>query len=123
MKVRNKGMTYYINPIWFYLMNVSDWMHLLFLILGFFTIFFGVVAIILYLCVDNDKECIHMWLILIAAGVVATFIGAVIPSKSTCIEMMIASQVTKENVDASREEIYSIIDYVTDKLNSRESEE
>lgn len=115
-------MTYYINPIWFYLMNVSDWMHLLFLILGFFTIFFGVVAMLCYFCVDNGKEYIHMWLILIAAGVVATFIGAVIPSKSTCIEMMIASQVTHENASGTREEIYQIIDYVADKMNG-ESEE
>lgn len=116
-------MTYYINPVWFYLMNVSDWMHLLFLILGFFAIIFGVIATLLYLCVDNDKECIHMWLILIVAGIVATFISAIIPSKETCIEMMIASQVTHENVDASREEIYDIIDYVTYKMSGKESEE
>lgn len=115
-------MTYYINPIWFYLMNVSDWIHWLFLVLGFFTVVFGAVGVLCQLY-DYNKECIHMWLILIVAGVVATFIGAIIPSKSTCIEMMIASQVTKENASGTREEVYQIIDYVTDKLNRVESEE
>lgn len=115
-------MTYYINPVWFYLMNVSDWMHLLFLIFGFFTIFFGGSALILYFCVDDGKEYIHKWMIVIAAGVVTTFIGAIIPSKETCIEMMIASQVTHENASGMREEIYQIIDYVTEKMNGKESE-
>lgn len=115
-------MTYYINPIWFYLMNVSDLVHWLLLTFGIFTILFGVVGLFAYLVGDNDRKCISMLTSLIVAGFVATFIGALVPSKSTCIEVMIASQVTRENVDASREEIYNIIDYVADKMNGKSEE-
>lgn len=48
------------------------------------------------------------------------FIGILVPSKETCIEMMVASQVTHENVMATKEEIYEIIDYVTAKVKVEE---
>lgn len=38
-------MTYYINSIWFYLMNVLDLVHWLFPILGTFAILFGAVGL------------------------------------------------------------------------------
>jgi len=36
---------------------------------------------------------------------------------------MVASQVTHEKVTATKEEIYEIVDYVTDKVNGEEEEE
>ena len=38
----------------------------------------------------------------------------------TIYKMMIASQVTHENVAATKEEIYELIDYVTDKVRGEE---
>ena len=120
-------MTYYINPIWFYLMNLSDWLHFLFLFFGFTLVIIGITSVIVVYtdCFIEDterKDRMKLPKMLIAAGIVSAFIAAFIPSEKTCVEMMIASQVTKENVSGTREEIYQIIDYVTDKLNGEEVE-
>jgi hypothetical protein len=48
--------------------------------------------------------------------VVSTFIAVLIPSKQTCIEMMIADKVTYESVDAGIDAVKEAADYVCDKI-------
>ena len=121
-------MTYYINPIWFYLVGVSTGLKIfLYLAGGFLTIVFGIV---LASCIFEDWDITNMdedeiksskiLRKLIMTGIILIFIGILVPSKGTCIEMMIASQVTHENVTATKEEIYEIIDYVTYKVKGEE---
>lgn len=125
-------MTYYINPIFFYLMNVSARLQILFVIIG------AVIAVATTIitsvwaidnCVDiadmddDEKKIIETSKKIIVTGILLLFIGILIPSKETCIEMMIASQVTHENVSTAKEEIYKIIDYITDKVNGDDRKE
>jgi hypothetical protein len=49
-------------------------------------------------------------------GLITVMISIFLPDKETCIEMMVASQITHENVEATKEEVYEIIDYITDKI-------
>lgn len=125
-------MTYYINPIWFYLMNVSDTLQFTLMVIGYVMLIGGAVAIPMYIfeeCVniaqldDEDKKCVGMLVKVVVCGITLFVISAFLPSKETCIEMMIASQVTQENVSDTKEEIYQIVDYVTDKIYEEESEE
>lgn len=44
------------------------------------------------------------------------FISLVIPSKETSVEMIVASKVTTESIQATKEEIYNIIDYTVEKI-------
>ena len=127
-------MTYYINPIWFYLMNVSTGIKILLCILGGAILFTLFIAIPIWLSDrcgtlnykemdDDEKTTLKLFKKFIIVGFVLLFIGILTPSKETCIEMMIASQITHENVSATKEEIYEIIDYITDKVYGEESEE
>lgn len=118
-------MTYYIHPIWFYLMNISTGIKMFLWILGGVILGVCVIAFISWIsdeCVDftdledDEKKTIKIFKKIIIAGIISLFIGILVPSKEACIEMMIASQVTHENVTATKEEIYEIVDYVTDKV-------
>ena len=118
-------MTYYINPIWFYLINVSTGMKLFLIILGAVSLLVSAFACITYAvddCIDitdledGEKKILKLLKKVIITSFIVLFIGILVPSKETCIEMMIASQVTQENVTATKEEIYEIVDYVTDKM-------
>lgn len=66
---------------------------------------------------EDEKKTFKLFKKIIIASFISLFIGILTPSKETCIEMMIASQVTHENVAATKEEIYEIVDYITDKVN------
>lgn len=117
-------MTYYINPIWFYLMNVSNGIKIFLCVLG---VLLSIVSLIAFMACtididitdlkDEEKKIFNLFKKIIIASIISISIGILIPSKETCVEMMIASQVTHENVAATKEEIYEIVDYITDKVN------
>lgn len=122
-------MTYYINPIWFYLMNVSTGIKAFLLVSGAVSLITSIFVLISYMvdeCVDianlddDEKKIFKLFKKIVIVSIISLFIGFLVPSKKTCIEMMIASQVTHENVAATKEEIYEIVDYVTDKVNGED---
>lgn len=122
-------MTYYINPIWFYLMNVSEGMKIFLCGLGFVSLVITAFAIMIWTIErdvditnleENEKKIFKLFKNIIIASIISLFIGIIVPTKETCIEMMIAGQVTHENVTATKEEIYEIVDYITDKVKGEE---
>lgn len=122
-------MTYYINPIWFYLMNISTGTKTILYILGGALLAICVFGFLLWVAEnlvdltdldDDEKKIVKVFRKILIAGIISLFIGILVPSKEACVEMMIASQVTHENVTATKEEIYEIIDYVTDKVKEEE---
>ena len=114
-------MSYYINPIWFYLCNVCDSIRITFLLIGGVSFFFSTVgSVVAYFDgfeVDMSKELKTCKKVCVISGIVL-FLGLLTPSKQTCMEMMIASLVTHENVTEVKSEVYEIVDYVVDKLDS-----
>ena len=124
-------MTYYINPMWFYLINVANTLQILLLVIGLVLIVVTIIVAPVWFFTndvditdmnDNEKIIIKIAKKAVITGAIATFIGLLIPPKQTCVEMMIASQVTHENVSTTKEEIYKIIDYITDKVNGEKKE-
>ena len=123
-------MTYYINPIWFYLMSVLTEMKNFLYVLGLITLTVSILLFLAWLADkgtlnykkmdDDEKATFKLFKKIIVASVIALFIGILVPSKETCIEMMVASQVTHENVSTTKEEIYEIVDYITDKVKGEE---
>lgn len=69
---------------------------------------------------DDEKKIAKLFKTIIITSFISILVGVFIPSKETYIEMMIASQVTHENVAATKEEIYELVDYVTEKVRSDE---
>ena len=120
-------MTYYINPIWFYLISISEGMKIFLCVLGGISL---IVSTVIGICWaldvdltdldDSEKKTFKLFKRIIIASIISLSIGILVPSKKVCIEMMIASQVTHENITATKEEIYEIVDYITDKVKSEE---
>ena len=115
-------MDYYINPIWFYLMDISDCLNYVSAICAI--LFIGVAA--LWCCIemdmdddeDEEKRTVRSKRKKFLLGGIIFFILAILcPSEKTCLRMMVASQCTKENVTNVKEEVYDIVDYIDEKLN------
>jgi len=116
-------MNYYINPIWFYLMQVSTCAHAMFFILA---IIFAIISIIstkfISECFDLDSDYDEKLMAsrckkFMIAAIISIVLSSLSPCEETCIRMIVASQVTKENVTNVKEDIIDIIDYIDDKLN------
>lgn len=122
---------YIINPIYFYLANIAD-------VVGSILLLFSLIAIVLIglICMfwgldnavdifnmdDDEKATFKKFKKFMAISLIFLSIGIAIPSKRTCIEMLIASNVTYENVSETKEEVYEFIDYVVDKLDTSDEE-
>ena len=113
--------TYYIHPVWFYLTHLSQGFGTAFTILGILS---AIVAVALFIglmidaAIDGEikKNVKKATIIIGICAIVTIFLSVALPDKQTCIEMMVASQVTHENVEAVKEEVYEIVDYVTEKV-------
>lgn len=51
-------------------------------------------------------------------GVLLMTLNMLLPSKKTCYQMMIASQVTEENVKKAEDVIKDSVDYIFEKINT-----
>ena len=112
-------MTPIINPWLFYavnfLVNLQD-------VCSIVLIVCGVVMAFLTLndLVDEDEEKLkankktnkRLLAVSVSMLIVITFI----PSKETCYQMMIASQVTDENIQSAEDVIKKSVDYIFEKL-------
>lgn len=112
-------MTYYIHPLWFYLISICDNIKLFLEIGGvLLSVACALAAVIIGVeaCCEEEKiisrKC-KFWAII---GAILVSISLFIPSKSTCIEMLIASKCTEENTQIVKEQVTDLIDYIEDKL-------
>lgn len=117
-------MTYYINPIFFYLMGVTNNIKIAGWIFGV-----GAPAIALLIMFalsgDWDDEDFSNWWkktkrIAIPMSIIGLTLALFAPSKDTVKEMMIASVVTEERVDKTVEDVKEFVDYVFEKVNESE---
>jgi hypothetical protein len=121
-------MEYFINPIWFYLISLSDSLKTIFLVVGICVTLGGALA---YPVIGDEydydtKSCSGEWNRIskiikkvIILGSIAISLGCILPSRQTCKEMLVASVVTKENMSTVKEETYEMIDYIVDKVNGK----
>lgn len=113
-------MHYIINPWIFYLLGLVNSVGMACVIfLAVFAIAFGSYLLIWTIeCLGDDRyptptQIIKKWKIpLILAIAFLVFM----PSADTIYKMMIASQVTTENVDTAKETIQDVADYIVETL-------
>ena len=106
---------YIVNPWIFYFAGICD-------NLGFVAIL-AVLVIGIYMIIRiagyYTDEMPHWWdknfKIATIVGLLLLALAVAIPSQSTCYKMIIASQVTAENLDKVEDTIERIADYVADK--------
>ena len=117
-------MTYYINPIFFYLMGVADGIKAL----GWVLLVGAPLALIVIIPValtsmgvsddEFDKVMKKSGKIVLPLAVIGLVFAVFVPSKDTVKEMMIASVVTEERVDATVEDVKGVVDYIFEKVNN-----
>ena len=119
-------MTYYINPIFFYLMGVADgiktlgWILLVGAPLTLIAIVPSVLVGIGASDDDFDKVMKKSGKIVLPLAVIGLVFAVFVPSKDTVKEMMIASVVTEERVDATVEDVKGVVDYIFEKVNDHD---
>ena len=120
-------MEYYINPSWFYWIQVVDGIQTAFIV---FSVVFGILAVCLSIAYLAERSCIfdeddernvarifHFLKISIVVFVVAVLGAVFVPNRNTLIEMQIAKFATRENVDTTVESIKSIVDYIVESIS------
>lgn len=110
-----------INPWFFYLVNLLDRA----LVLAIMVLIMSVIATVFTFFVLSDgcfdKEEAKMFKkwnkISIIALLISTFMLIAIPSKETVYEMVVASYITENNIEAAKDNAKDLIDYIIDKCD------
>lgn len=123
-------MTHVINPMWFYLCDVSDTVKLLAILAAIFT---GTIGVVLF-CIGlwnigegaeyGEDDCDYKFGVkmvgwarkFILPFVISLAISIFLPSENTLYKMMVANVATYENIDLTAETIEDAFDHVIDKL-------
>lgn len=111
-------MTPIINPWLFYLVNVIADLKLNCLIIALlFTLYIGASTLIDE-DLNDEKTAKAIKKVVICVSLVVTA-ETFLPSKETCYQMMVASQVTEENVKKAEDAIKNSVDYIFEKINEK----
>ena len=112
-----------INPLWFYLIGISENVAYTFWIVGGILLAIGIViGIVLMIEAWDMKEDVVKILLkivkksVIIGGILVT-IGNLTPSKDTCYKMMTAALVTPNNITAVGEAATDVVDYIVDSVD------
>lgn len=117
-------MTPIINPWLFYLIDVIGNFKLVCLALLLLVVLgFGVTVLIEVGGAADELELDEAKIIktlkkIVVAGVLLMTFDMLLPSEKTCYQMMIASQVTEENVKKAEDVIKDSVDYIFEKINT-----
>ena len=120
-----------INPWLFYLVDCLDGLKMVCIIAV--PVLVIVIAILSYIIEDlgldiddlglnkeNElKSAIRTRKIVIFFSILILIVIPFIPSKETCYKMMVASQITDNNVQKAEDVIKNSVDYIFEKINER----
>lgn len=119
-------MNYVIHPGWFYLMSVGEKVSFVAGFLALITGIISAVVICFYIAMREDehlyknelKAFTELKLVkrLVITFIVTLVLFLLIPGANTCKEMMVASVITEENINATEEHIDKVIDKIIDKI-------
>lgn len=133
-------MTYYINPIWFYLMDICDWFKGISIVI----LIISVVALIIetagwmndymdefggYIFGKDIKEipqCVKfikkLFISTIIIFIVSLILSIAVPTSKTITKMLVASVITVENVNEAKEDTKELVDYIFEKVSEIKEE-
>lgn len=108
-----------ISPWIFYLLDKVDFLDFV-SFFGVICSLFGVIAIKLHLVFENPnapKEIKELYKVLKKIFIIFAIVVIITPSKDALYKMLIASQITPNNINAAGKTITEGIDYIFDKIN------
>ena len=110
-----------INPWLFYIVDCLDGLKILCILAVPLLVF-----VIGYITITIDdfergdgKELIRTRNIVILFSISILIVIPFIPSKETCYKMMVASQITDNNIQKAEDTIKNSVDYIFEKINER----
>ena len=114
-------MTQIINPWWFYLVDVIGSFKIWCLVLLVFCVLgFGATMLLEYdevLDESDEVKVIKTLKKMVIVGALVITFDMFLPTKETCYKMMVASQVTEENIQKAEDVIKNSVDYIFEKIN------
>ncbi len=133
-------MTYYINPIWFYLMDICDWFKGISMVI----LSISIVALIIEICnwindymdefgyyifeknIKEIPQCLKiikkLFISTVIIFIISLTLSIAVPTSKTVTKMLIASVVTVENVNEAKEDTKELIDYIFEKVSEVKEE-
>ena len=110
-----------INPWMFYIVDCLDGLKTLCILAVPLLVF--VIGYITFTIDDfgsgDGKELIRTRKIVILFSISILIVIPFIPSKETCYKMMVASQITDNNIQKAEDTIKNSVDYIFEKINER----
>lgn len=111
-----------INPWLFYIVDTLGVLQLMFILV---VIALAIVIMFITLRIDDlgrdekeeMKSAKRTRKIVISISILLLVAIPFIPSKETCYKMMVASQVTEENIKSAEDVIKDSVDYIFEKIN------
>lgn len=115
-------MTPIINPWMFYLVDMIGSFQILSILIALLIIISFAIEIVKYDEAMDELDKVKVIKTfkkkVIVIALLITF-AIFLPSKKTCYQMMIASQVTEENIQKAEDTIKETVDYIFEKINER----
>lgn len=106
-----------INPWLFYLVDMIDSLKFECLFIPLlFLLYMALIAYTKEEAFNEEKIVKAVKKLIICAGLMFT-VESFLPSKETCYKMMVASQVTEENIQKAEDTIEKTVDYIFEKIN------
>ena len=107
-----------INPIWFYLISVSSNLQIACAVIAVFAFIIVFIGVLMHPILEDMGPNLKGWgSKSMITGIVCTFISILTPSEDTCYKMMVASLVTKENIEITAEAGKEAVDYIVNSID------
>lgn len=124
-------MTYVVNPWFFYLISIVDGLKNLFTVIAIIFGFFIVICIFIGAfgydthCFSEDewKKFVKFIKIIAVSCVLCISLSILTPSKTTLYQMMIAKNITYENIEKTKKEGIKLVDYIIEKTEEYNKKE
>ena len=133
-------MTYYINPIWFYLMDICDCLKVISIVILGISIVALIVEFVNWINDYTDEfgdyifgkdikqipQCVKLikklFISTVIIFIIYLLLSITVPTSKTITKMLIASVVTVENVNEAKEDTKELIDYIFEKVSEVKEE-
>jgi putative effector of murein hydrolase len=126
-------MDYLIDPKVFYWMSVLTSLDFFLVFMGIIFLIILAVVIVIYVTLklegeyyEDEVKIFEKFLKpipIILALVLFLGVPIFIPSKDTMKQMLVASQITHENIEGVQQSATELVDYIVDKINEVEKED
>lgn len=109
-----------LSPFWFYLIGVVTQLKSFFSTIGWILLIPPLVISAFYFLderIEEVKKKVKQLRVFICLGLLALFLNYATPTQTTCYQMMAASMITPNNIEAVGNATESIVDYVIESAN------